>query len=182
MKLSFIEELTESRMFRHQRDFSSYNNRELAELAMISLLVIYVNQDQLDIRKYLDETLGMGDFDRIRSSATDLANVISVLKNFETYKIEIRNSNISFPVLQFKNFARQIISRQLDKDQGRRLIFVFEDFLKISSGEMRSMRRTALEYSQSSPSDRTRFRKFINDFFNNRARQMDLAVWFRSNP
>ena len=112
-------------MFRHQRDFSSFSNRDLAELAMISLLVIYVNQDQEHVRRYLEETIGMGDFDTVRSSITDLANVIAVLKNFQNYKIEIRNSAISFPVMQFKNFARQIISRQLDVSQGRRLIICF---------------------------------------------------------
>ena len=180
MKLAFLDELTESRMFRHQRDFSSFSNRDLAELAMISLLVIYVNQDQEHVRRYLEETIGMGDFDTVRSSITDLANVIAVLKNFQNYKIEIRNSAISFPVMQFKNFARQIISRQLDVSQGRRLIFAFEDFLKINSSELRVLRRIALDYSQSSPSDRQRFRKSVNDFYNNHARQMDLAVWFRN--
>lgn len=180
MKLDFINELVESRMFQHSRNFQSFDNRQLAELSMVCLLLIYVERNESHIQNYLEETIGLGDFDFIRSSSTDLANVIAVLKNYQDKNVSVVNSAISFPVMQFKNFARQIISKSLNHSEARRLIFAFEDFLKISSSEFKAARRTALDYAQSSPSDRKKFRVFVNNFFNNLARNMDLAVWFRN--
>lgn len=180
MNLEFVNELVESRMFQHARNFNDFDNRQLAELAMVSILVIYVKRRDSFITKYLEETISMSDFDFIRSSSTDMANIIAVLKNYQDRNITIVNSAISFPVMQFRNFARQIISNNLNSTDARRLIFAFEDHLKIISSDFRAARRTALDYSTSSPNDRKKFQQFVNTFFTNVARNMDLAAWYRN--
>ena len=53
MKVDFLNELVESRMFKHLRDFSRYNNRELAELSYICLLITVIHRRNSFIKEYI---------------------------------------------------------------------------------------------------------------------------------
>lgn len=180
MKLAFLDELTEARMFRHRRDFEKYNNRELAELVMIVILICQAYHRDSHIRHYLDETIAMGDFGQIRSSLTDLANVIAVLKQFNEYGIKLINTNISFPEMQFKQYAREIINGNLSSSDAHRYLFAFEDFLKISSSDFKKLRRLALTWNEISNLDRREFRKIVVQHLNKTAMTMDLFQWYKN--
>ena len=180
MKLAFIEELTEARMFKHRRDFERYNNRELAELAMIVILVCQAHHRDSYIRHYLDETIAMGDFRQIRSSSTDFANIIAVLKQFDEYGIKLVNSNISFPEMQFKQYAREIVNSNLSSSDAHRYLFAFEDFLKISSSDFKKLRRSALNWGGISDLDRREFRKIVTQYLNKTAMTMDVFQWYKN--
>lgn len=180
MKLSFINELTEARLFRHRRDFEKFNNRELAELAMTLILICQAHHRDSYIRHYLDETIAMGDFGQIRSSGTDFANIIAVLKQFDEYGIKLINTNISFPEMQFKQYAREIVNGNLSSSDAHRYLFAFEDFLKISSSDFKKLRRWALTWNQISDLDRREFRKIVTQYLNKTAMTMDLFQWYKN--
>lgn len=180
MKLEFIDELTEARLFKHQRDFHRYNNRDLAELSMLIILICTAYQQDNFVKHYLDETIAMGDFSRIRSSSTDFANIVAVMKEYDQYKIKITNSNISFPEMQFKQFVREITGSGLSSKDAHRYLFAFEDFLKIGSSAFKKMRRTALNWAEASPSDRQEFRKFAIQLFSQTAMGLDFFQWYKN--
>lgn len=180
MKVDFLNELVESRMFKHLRDFSRYNNRELAELSYICLLIVVIHRRHKFVKEYLDNTLAFGEFEKVRSSGTDLGNVIAVLKNFAKLDIDVANQSISFPEFQFKQFARSVVNDTLSESEIRRYMFAFEDYLKISQSDFRAARRIALDWYRASYNDRTNLRRFIINQLNQSAMTMDLANWFKS--
>jgi len=179
MKLEFLDSLTESRMFKNSRDFSSMSNRTLANISMIAIIICTIYRQNSFVRNYLENTIGFGDFDFVRSSSTDLANVISVLKNFKEYKILIANDGISFPILQFKSFARGIINGDLSEADYRRYLYAFEGFLKINDGIIRNARRFAYDWEQLDRVQRDAIQRYFVNYLNSHAYTMDLTVWYK---
>lgn len=179
MNLALINELTESRMFKNSRDFSQMSNRHLANIAMISIIICVIYRKNSFISNYLDNTVGFGDFDHIRSGGTDLANVITVLKNFKDFKLLVANDGISFPVLQFKTFARGIINDDLSEADYRRYLYAFEGFLKVSDGILRNGRRLAYDWETAEPVQRDQITRYFISYLNSHAYTMDLTVWFK---
>jgi len=179
MKLEFLDELTESRMFKNSRDFSNSSNKMLANLAMIAIIISVIYRRNSWVQKYLEETVDMGDFDHVRSGNTDLSNIITVLKNFSEYKIDIATSGISFPVLQFKQFAREIVNKKLTSGECHRYLYAFEGFLKISDLELKTARRLAFDWESSSSVQKKAISRHILSYLNSNAPTMDLTIWYK---
>ena len=179
MNLEFLEELTESRMFRNSRDFSQSSNKMLANLSMIAILVSVIYRNHSWIKKYLENTIDVGDFDHVRSGNTDLANIITVLKNFSEYKIEVSTAGISFPVMQFRQFAREIINGNLSRGDCYRYLYAFEGYLKISDLELKNARRSAFDWESTSRVEKRALLRYIAGYLNSVAPTMDLTVWYK---
>lgn len=179
MKLEFLDSLTESRMFKNSRDFSSMSNRTLANISMISIIMFTVYRQNSFVKNYLDNTIGFGDFDFVRSSNTDLANVIAVMKNFKDFKILIANDGISFPILQFKSFARGIINESLSEADYRRYLYAFEGFLKINDSVIKNARRFAYDWEELDKVQRDAMQRYFISYLNSNAYTMDLTVWYK---
>lgn len=179
MKLEFLNELVESRMFKNSRDFTNVSNRVLANIAMISIIICTIYRKNSFITNYLDNSTGFGDFDHVRSSSTDLSNIITVLKNFKDFKILIANDGISFPILQFKSFARGIVNGDLSESDYRRYLYAFEGFLKITDSNIKNARRFAYDWDSLDSVQKNAINKFFISYLNSHAYTMDLTVWFK---
>lgn len=179
MNLEFIEELTESRMFKNSRDFSQSSNKMLANLSMIAILISVIYRNHSWIKKYLESTLDVGDFDHVRSGNTDLANIITVLKNFADYKIDIANSGISFPVMQFRQLAREIVGGKLTEGDCHRYLYSLEGYLKITDLEFKNVRRSAFNWENISKVEKKALLRHMASYLNSNAPTMDMTIWYK---
>lgn len=142
--LEFIQELTESRLFRHEDDLNNNSAESLGRLLYMGVLSLemltYINEREA--RAYANRSIQYNEFDKMRPSATDLANLIAVLSNQDNYKNRIQvNTAISPPVLQLKQYLRSLSQNASQHAYNRMMLMNLEGQLRISQQELRQIRR-----------------------------------------
>jgi len=127
--------------------------------------------------KYAKDTLKFYDFSNVRSGATDLHNLASIIMNPSKFKDEVgADSGIRIPELQFKRWLRDIKAGNMNTSVDRQFLYKLEKELGIKNSILRNMRRIVQDYSMASPNERkmisTRLmlhfrqdRRFMSDIF-----------------
>ena len=178
----FFEELKEARMYRGTDTLQGKSAEELAKITymMIMMLEILRTEDSEYVRKYVDNTIGYENFTHMRSNATDLHNLITVLNNQDNYSGRIKpNFNISVPVLQLRRYMRDISAGHKDRGLDRTLFMKLETFLKISDSQAKQIRRFVGDWNQTSEGEKNTIRKQIKNFLQNYGQQNDLLIQFK---
>jgi hypothetical protein len=177
--LDFLQELKEARLYRGADTLQGKSADELAKItyAMIMILEILRHEDNKFAKKYVDDTIGYENFSAMRSNATDLHNLLSVLNNQSDYENKITvNHNISVPVLQIKRWMRDISSGHKDKGLDRTLFMKLESFFKISDSQLKQIRRSVGDWNDTSTNEKSVVRKQIKNFLQGHGQQNDLLI------
>jgi hypothetical protein len=180
--LDFIQELNEARLYRGASTLEGRSAEELAKITymMIMMLEILRTEDPTFVKKYVEDTLGYENFESMRSTATDLHNLLAVLNKQDKYADRIRvNHNISVPVLQLKRYLRDITANQKDRGLDRTLFMKLENFFKISDSQVKQTRRFVGDWADVSPNEKATVRKQIKNFLQAYGQQNDLLIQFK---
>jgi hypothetical protein len=143
------EEIFEARMFRTPVSVSGRTAADLARVLYVSLLAVeLVRQiDERTAQHYAALTIQWGDFDHIRGSATDLANIIAVLSNQRDFEKYVEpNYDISAPVLQIKSYLRSVWQGYWFHGRDRQAFMNIETMLGISDSTLSQIRRIVLDW------------------------------------
>lgn len=180
--LDLIQELVEARLYRGTSTLEGKTAEEIAKISflMIMMLEILRFEDSKLVSKYVADTLQYEQFDSMRSSASDLHNLLAVLNNQDKYKERIKvNHNISVPVLQLRRYLRDISANSKDRSLDRTFFTKLENFFKITDSNFKQIRRYVGDWHLVSDNEKNKIRKQIKNFLQNYGQQNDLLIDFK---
>jgi hypothetical protein len=158
MAFEFIrEELTEAKYIRRPSDTTGRNEFDIAESFFEHLLVLqqlrYENPSYA--QKYAKDTLKYMNFSQVRTSATDLHNLASILNNPTKYTDKISNAgSVQFDELQFKRYLRDIASGKQRNNIDRTFLLRMQKNLGIRNSFLKNARRIMGDYGATTPGER----------------------------
>lgn len=155
---SFLRgELLEARYIRVERQAAGHTIADLSETFFEHMIMLQQlrYEDPLSAKKYASDTLKYYDFTNIRSGATDLHNLASIIMNPDKFSDTVETDKVAtIPELQFKRWLRDIKSDKWQPTLDRQFFYKLERDLGIKSSIHKRMRRIIQDYSLSTPSER----------------------------
>ena len=151
MLTPFLQYVAEGRVVRRQSDLSRYTFQEICEKIYLSFLTLALLKNFGSTRKfaksYTAQTLTYGTFDRVRSTANDLHNMLAVVAGDPSITDKLANKNVaralrqrqSVPVLAVKRYLRT-----LEDDYA--FLSNLESSLGISNSDYKNLRRAISNY------------------------------------
>jgi FAD/FMN-containing dehydrogenase len=183
-KFSFLDELTEAKMYRGRDTLSGKTADDLAKVAylMIMMLEILRTEDKEFTKSYVRNTMWAENFTAMRSNASDLHNILAVLANQDKFQDKIKvNHNISVPVLQLRRYLRDIEGNRKELSLDRSLFKSLEGFLKISDSACKEVRRTVGDWHSAGDTEKSTIRHQIKNLLQPSNQQNDLLTQFRTH-
>jgi hypothetical protein len=180
---AFLQELTEARMYRNTTTLSGKKATELAKVAflMFMMLEILRHEDKSFAKRYSLDSMWYDNFASLKSSSTDLHNVLSVLANQSKYADKITtNLSIAVPILQIRKYLRDIENDRKDKGWDRAFFKTLSEFLKITDSDLKEMRIWVGDWLQASATEKRKLRLQIKNLLQATNHQNDLLVHFRT--
>jgi hypothetical protein len=153
----FREELAEARYIRTPRDTVGRSSDNIAESFFEHLLVLQQMrfENPAFAKKYAKETLRFMSFTNVRTGATDLHNLASILNNPSKFANNMGSSNLRFDELAFKRYLRNIIEDRYLPGQDRAFFMKTQKNLGINSSLLKQARRLVSDYGLTSGSERS---------------------------
>ena len=150
MEFKLINELTESRLFRYVDSFDSHDIKDLAKIFYMMMLVLEImrHEDKKWAADYVNKTLQYNEFTVIRSSASDMHNLIVALTEQDDFEFKTGpDPEISIPLFGLRRYMYDIKYKHVKKEQLDNNLFLdLESSLKIRDASLRSMRRMVINW------------------------------------
>jgi hypothetical protein len=182
-RLPFLQELVEARMYRNTTTLSGKTAAELANVAylMFMMLEILRYEDNSFAKRYSVETMWYDNFSSMKSSASDLHNVLAILSNQGDYKDKIKvDAGISVPNLQIRKYLRDIENDRKEKGWDRAFFKTLGEFLKITSSDLKQMRMYVADWTANSVTEKRKIKLAIKNALQATNHQNDLLIQFRT--
>jgi hypothetical protein len=145
--LEFIgTELLESKAFRNEETLQKYSSQELSDMLFAMLLTMQLLSSanfNKDAKNYAMETLKYPMFERVYLSCSDMANIISSLRNAK--EILGSDRNVDIPILELKRYLRDMHYQTMDATLKRMLFVKLQNNLKIKDSLLTSLRRDIVD-------------------------------------
>ena len=158
MAFEFIRgELTEARYLRNPADASGYSEYDIANTFFEHMLMLqqmrYENPEAA--AAYAKKTLQYQTFTQVRTGATDLHNLASILANQSKYGDKLTSTgNVYLDELKFKRYLRDVAGGKLNKAQDRQLFMSMQRNLQIRNSLLKNARRVAQDYGSATDQER----------------------------
>ena len=158
MAFEFIrEELTEARYLRNPKDATGYSEYDIADTFFEHMLMLqqmrYENPEAA--AAYAKKTLQYQTFTQVRTGATDLHNLASILANQSKYGDKLTSTgNVYLDELKFKRYLRDVAGGKLNKAQDRQLFMSMQRNLQIRNSLLKNARRVAQDYGSATNQER----------------------------
>lgn len=157
-ELSFIGELTESKLLPSRSSARRYTAKDVCDLLFLSCIGLQVLKGEFDTLSeaadYAGKTLRYGTFDERHFSCTDLYVLVHLSLHGEPKDFKKNPSNESFlrgvnvdqPLL--RRWLRSIRMDQPDEELDRRTLLMLQNGLRISDQSYRAMRRLSTHWGR----------------------------------
>ena len=158
MAFEFIRgELTEARYLRNPKDATGYSEYDIANTFFEHMLMLqqmrYENPEAA--AAYAKKTLQYQTFTQVRTGATDLHNLASILANQSKYGDKLTSTgNVYLDELKFKRYLRDVAGGKLNKAQDRQLFMSMQRNLQIRNSLLKNARRVAQDYGSATNQER----------------------------
>lgn len=174
MLTPFFQDLVESRLFKDGTSFKGKSAEQIAELTFLCFMLLEIlrYEDKGDAKSYVEDTYKFKNFEAVKSSGTDLHNLISVLNNQDRYDVYINsNSSISIAPQQLRRYLLGF-SGQSDHYFNRSFLIKLEGYLQVS--KYKTMRRIVADWKDSTNSDKYGVLMMLKRRFSDLAINLDL--------
>ena len=181
----FISELNESKMFRSKNRVEGTNARDMADLAFMNMLAMYILYNTFDFaptaREYAQRTMKYGGQFSYMQGGSDLHIALASLKNGMNDagdKNQMQNTRINLPELQIRNFLNQM-------KQGRAVTAPEAFFMKLERGldiqnsNYRSIRRLVQNWPRLNSMQKQLAITRMLQFFRTKALRSELYSYIR---
>ena len=151
MLTPFLQYVVEGRVVRRQSDLSRYTFQEICEKIYLSFLTLALLKNFGSTRKfaksYTAQTLTYGTFDRVRSTANDLHNMLAVVAGDPSITDKLSNKNVAgalrqrqvVPLLAVKKYLRTL-------ENDYTFLSNLESSLGISNSDYKNLRRAISDF------------------------------------
>jgi len=174
--MPFIQDLVEARFFRYQDNFDDKSISSLATTLFLLLLLLEVSRryDPDYAQRYCKQTYTMGNFDGVRSYATDVHNLVAVLNNKHLRsKLDI-DKNIHLPEFAIKRYFRDVMWGTREHNFNRSFFIQLSSDLGVTDPNARAARRNIIDYANLTPQEYYDTAERINRRLNELAINCDL--------
>ena len=183
MQLDFIHgELLEARMLRYMSNAEGRSADQLAGLMFACLLSVEIlrRTDPSSAASYAKNTVMVGDFDQMKSSASDLYNIMTILDNQDKFEGVIRtNYSVSPAILETKAYLRRVMVNTNTTVQDRFVLTNVAQHLQISHGGLLLARRIISYWEDHSPTDRRSAHDTIERYIRSVGPGLDILALIR---
>lgn len=147
------EELCESRLYRTTSNFGNLNGRDVANLAYLNTLVLYMMlQDDKQheyAKQYARKTVQYGNYDLFRTHATDLYLLCLILSSPDNKHFRLKDNSesvrflnsLNFDQATHRQFMRKLATASDRKNDAMTYFIRLEAQLKIADGRYKQYRR-----------------------------------------
>jgi hypothetical protein len=151
MLTPFLKYVSEGRIVRRQSDASRHTFPEIQEkiyLSLLSLALLKNFKETHNFTKlYANNTLNYGSFDRVRGSANDLHNMLSIVAGDPEITKKLANKNQAQALRQRHSVPELAVRRFLRTFEDSYKFFAqIETALAISNAEYKNLRRAISDY------------------------------------
>ena len=151
MLTPFLQYVSEGRVVRRQRDLGRYTFQEITERIYLSFLTLSLlknfSQTLKFVRSYSAQTLTYGSFDRVRTTANDLHNMLAVVAGNPEIVQKLANKNAAMALRQRQTVPVLIIRKYLrDWRNDYRVLTQLEKALGITNSDYKNLRRAISDY------------------------------------
>ena len=151
MLTPFLKYVSEGRVVRRQSDLQRYTFQEITERIYLSFLTLPLlrnfSQTRGFVNTYASQTLSFGTFDRVRPTANDLHNMMSVVSGDPEITKKLANKNAAMAMRQRQVVPVLAIRRYLRDFKGAYAFLTkLESALAISNTDYRNLRRAISDY------------------------------------
>ena len=151
MLTPFLQYVAEGRVIRRQSDLQRYTFQEICEKIYLSFLTLSLlknfSRTKSFVKTYANQTLVYGAFDRVRTTANDLHNMLAVVSGDPEVVQKLANKNAamalrqrqSIPVLAIRTYLRSF-------SNDYKFLTQLEKALNITDLDYRNLRRAISDY------------------------------------
>ncbi len=135
----------ESKAYRNSDMISKYSVKELSEVCFLMFLILELlgkTKFHDDAKKYAIESVKYPLYDRIYLSGTDLANVMSTLKNAKEY---LHAPDVDIPINDLKRYLRDFKNSNMSYLEINSTFYKLQTKLKIKDATLLSFRRNIVD-------------------------------------
>jgi len=182
--LTFINNITESRLFHQRFTIERYDGREVADLAFMQALALYVllYEDKNYAIQYATKTMAFVNFNKFRISETDMYLTYYLIMSDEEKAKDLINDtnnmlsrvNIDYPLL--KKFFYEIKSGDVNSNFIKRFLLKLEGDLKIVNSKFRACRRIVQEWPLATKHQRHLVITTMLHFFRLKSKRLDMMI------
>ena len=152
MLTPFLQYVAEGRVVRKQSDLSRYTFHEITERIYLSFLTLALlknfSQTRGFVKTYSAQTLNYGSFDRVRTTANDLHNMLAIVSGNPEVVQKLANPNAAMAMRQRHTVPVLAIRRYLrDLKNDYQFLTSLESALGISNPDYKNLRRTISDYT-----------------------------------
>ena len=153
MLTPFLQYVAEGRVVRRQSDLQRYTFQEICEKIYLSFLTLSLlknfTRTKNFVRTYANQTLAYGEFDRVRTTANDLHNMLAIVSGDPAIVQKLANKNaamalrqrLSIPVLAIRSYLRSFSSDY-------KFLTQLEKALNITDMDYKNLRRAIADYTR----------------------------------
>ena len=151
MITSFLQYVAEGRVVRHQSDLQRYTFQEITERIYLSFLTLALlknfSQTKNFVKSYSAQTLTYGSFDRVRTTANDLHNMLAIVAGNTEIVQKLANKNAAMALRQRQTVPVNSIKSYLrDFKNEYRFLTQLERGLGISNPDYKNLRRAISDF------------------------------------
>ena len=151
MLTPFLQYVSEARIVRRQSDLQRYTFQEITERIYLSFLTLsllkYFNQTAGFAKSYASATLLYGSFERVRTTANDLHNMLAIVAGDPSIVQKLANKNQAMALRQRQSVPILAIRRYLRTLKGTYAFLTgLESALSIRDSDYKNLRRAISDY------------------------------------
>ena len=151
MLTPFLQYVSEARVVRRQADLQRYTFQEITERIYLSFLALTLlrnfDQTQGFVKQYAANTLLYGSFDRVRTTANDLHNMLAIVAGDPEITKKLANKNAAMALRQRQTDPEMLIRRYLRSfANSYRFLSQLEVALGINNTDYKNLRRAIADY------------------------------------
>ena len=152
MKTPFLQYVSEARIVRRQDDLSRYTYQEIEERVYLTFLALSLlknfNSTKSFTKQYANNTLTYGGFDRVRTTANDLHNMLAVLDGNPDILDKLANKTQAKAVRQRHPLPTMAVKRFLRTlSDDYRFLSQLERGLGINNSDYRNLRIAITDFN-----------------------------------
>jgi hypothetical protein len=188
MKLDFIQsELTEARLFQGPKDLKKMSASDIGGIIYLMIMALEVIRYSNPgwAASYAADTVKYYPYENMHYAGSDLANLLAVLNNQDTFKHDIKvDKNISIPLFQINRYLSDVRSGRTARSNNEDAQFFWrlEDYLKAySNSQFRFLRRVVGEWDDLTRADKIQIEQIIRSESQKKGSSADIFLHFRSN-
>lgn len=172
----FLQELAEARMFVYPENLKGRDAISISRLLFASMLALEIvrYENEYKAQEYVNHTMAFNDFDHLRPSATDLANLIAVISNQDRYLDEVKTKiGLYAPELQIKAHLRTFAGA-VNPTRIRQFLLTLDEALMIAGADMRQARRIIGDWPNASRGEKNTAWATLTRVFITHGSQLDI--------